>query len=243
MRKNKGINITGIIFKVLMVLILAFVIYTLYIKISDKMPSTIDSNNNNISIKNNEFTKLEAKKLFDKIVKDPAINYSFPTKESELLLKDMTLEQKLSIVFSNMEDEKLHKVCNTELEDELLQIGFLSSKSTLGSECFNYYASVDDVLTTAKLVFGSEYTLNIENNIEKVVPYYYFEDKNIVVFKYSNTTYQEFGKLISFKTENEFSILNIELNYPAGEGYAQEHYKIRFVKDNGSYYFYSIERI
>ena len=83
----------------------------------------------------------------------------------------------------------------------------------------------------------------IENNTEKVVPYYYFENKDIVVFKYSNTTYQEFAKLISFKNDDMFAILNIELNYPAGEGYDQDHYRIKFKTDNGSYYFYSIEKL
>ena len=40
-----------------------------------------------------------------------------------------------------------------------------------------------------------------------------------------------------------FAILNIELNYPAGEGYEKDHYRIKFKTDNGSYYFYSIEKL
>ena len=40
-----------------------------------------------------------------------------------------------------------------------------------------------------------------------------------------------------------FAILNIELNYPAGEGYDQDHYRIKFKTDNRSYYFYSIEKL
>ena len=199
MEQEKGISITKLIFSLLLVAICVFVFYTIYTKVKEKKPNVVNSNNNNASVEKKEFTKLEATKLFERIISDPAPSYSYPTKKGELLLDDMTLEQKLAIVFSNIDSNKLNKVCSTDLEDELLQNGFLSSKSVEGSECFNYYASVDDILATSKLIFGPNYTLDIENNTEKVVPYYYFENKDIVVFKYSNTTYQEFGKLISFK--------------------------------------------
>ena len=199
MEQKKGISITKLIFSLLLVAICVFVFYTIYTKVKEKKPNVVNSNNNNASVEKKEFTKLEATKLFERIISDPAPSYSYPTKKGELLLDDMTLEQKLAIVFSNIDSNKLNKVCSTDLEDELLQNGFLSSKSVEGSECFNYYASVDDILATSKLIFGPNYTLDIENNTEKVVPYYYFENKDIVVFKYSNTTYQEFGKLISFK--------------------------------------------
>ena len=199
MEQKRGISITKLIFSLLLVAICVFVFYTIYTKVKEKKPNVVNSNNNNASVKKKEFTKLEATKLFERIISDPAPSYSYPTKKGELLLDDMTLEQKLAIVFSNIDSNKLNKVCSTDLEDELLQNGFLSSKSVEGSECFNYYASVDDILATSKLIFGPNYTLDIENNTEKVVPYYYFENKDIVVFKYSNTTYQEFGKLISFK--------------------------------------------
>ena len=199
MEQEKGISITKLIFSLLLVAICVFVFYTIYTKVKEKKPNVVNSNNNNASVEKKEFTKLEATKLFERIISDPAPSYSYPTKKGELLLDDMTLEQKLAIIFSNIDSNKLNKVCSTDLEDELLQNGFLSSKSVEGSECFNYYASVDDILATSKLIFGPNYTLDIENNTEKVVPYYYFENKDIVVFKYSNTTYQEFGKLISFK--------------------------------------------
>lgn len=243
MEQKKGISITKLIFSLLLVAICVFVFYTIYTKVKEKKPNVVNSNNNNASVEKKEFTKLEATKLFERIISDPAPSYSYPTKKGELLLDDMTLEQKLAIVFSNIDSNKLNKVCSTDLEDELLQNGFLSSKSVEGSECFNYYASVDDILATSKLIFGPNYTLDIENNTEKVVPYYYFENKDIVVFKYSNTTYQEFGKLISFKNDDMFAILNIELNYPAGEGYDQDHYRVKFKSNNGSYYFYSIEKL
>lgn len=197
MEQKRGISITKLIFSLLLVAICVFVFYTIYTKVKEKKPNVVNSNNNNASVEKEEFTKLEATKLFERIISDPAPSYSYPTKKGELLLDDMTLEQKLAIVFSNIDSNKLNKVCSTNLEDELLQNGFLSSKSVEGSECFNYYASVDDILATSKLIFGPNYTLDIENNTEKVVPYYYFENKDIVVFKYSNTTYQEFGKLIS----------------------------------------------
>ena len=199
MEQKRGISITKLIFSLLLVAICVFVFYTIYTKVKEKKPNVVNSNNNNASVEKKEFTKLEATKLFERIISDPAPSYSYPTKKGELLLDDMTLEQKLAIIFSNIDSNKLNKVCSTDLEDELLQNGFLSSKSVEGSECFNYYASVDDILATSKLIFGPNYTLDIENNTEKVVPYYYFENKDIVVFKYSNTTYQEFGKLISFK--------------------------------------------
>lgn len=243
MEQKKGISITKIIFSLLLVAIFLFISYTIYTKIKEKKPNIVNSNNNNASVEKKGFSKLEATKLFEKIVKDPTPSYSYPTKKGELLLDDMTLEQKLAIIFSNIDSNKLNKVCGSELEDDLLQNGFLSTRSVEGSECFSYYAHIDDILTTSKLIFGPKYTLDVENNTEKVVPYYYFEDKNIIVFKYSNTTYQEFAKLISFKTEDEFAIINIELNYPAGEGYEKDHYRIKFKSDNGSYYFYSIEKL
>ena len=186
MEQEKGISITKLIFSLLLVAICVFVFYTIYTKVKEKKPNVVNSNNNNASVEKKEFTKLEATKLFERIISDPAPSYSYPTKKGELLLDDMTLEQKLAIIFSNIDSNKLNKVCSTDLEDELLQNGFLSSKSVEGSECFNYYASVDDILATSKLVFGPNYTLDIENDTEKVVPYYYFENKDIVVFKYSN---------------------------------------------------------
>mgnify|MGYP000313281401 CR=1 FL=1 len=178
MEQKKGISITKLIFSLLLVAICVFVFYTIYTKVKEKKPNVVNSNNNNASVEKKEFTKLEATKLFERIISDPAPSYSYPTKKGELLLDDMTLEQKLAIVFSNIDSNKLNKVCSTDLEDELLQNGFLSSKSVEGSECFNYYASVDDILATSKLIFGPNYTLDIENNTEKVVPYYYFENKD-----------------------------------------------------------------
>ena len=179
MEQEKGISITKLIFSLLLVAICVFVFYTIYTKVKEKKPNVVNSNNNNASVEKKEFTKLEATKLFERIISDPAPSYSYPTKKGELLLDDMTLEQKLAIIFSNIDSNKLNKVCSTDLEDELLQNGFLSSKSVEGSECFNYYASVDDILATSKLVFGPNYTLDIENNTEKVVPYYYFENKEV----------------------------------------------------------------
>ena len=164
MEQEKGISITKLIFSLLLVAICVFVFYTIYTKVKEKKPNVVNSNNNNASVEKKEFTKLEATKLFERIISDPAPSYSYPTKKGELLLDDMTLEQKLAIIFSNIDSNKLTKVCSTDLEDELLQNGFLSSKSVEGSECFNYYASVDDILATSKLIFGPNYTLDIEND-------------------------------------------------------------------------------
>ena len=93
MEQKKGISITKLIFSLLLVAICVFVFYTIYTKVKEKKPNVVNSNNNNASVEKKEFTKLEATKLFERIISDPAPSYSYPTKKGELLLDDMTLEQ------------------------------------------------------------------------------------------------------------------------------------------------------
>ena len=122
MEQEKGISITKLIFSLLLVAICVFVFYTIYTKVKEKKPNVVNSNNNNASVEKKEFTKLEATKLFERIISDPAPSYSYPTKKGELLLDDMTLEQKLAIIFSNIAPISLYWVKIRAFSSNILSI-------------------------------------------------------------------------------------------------------------------------
>lgn len=233
--KEKNNNIFVVIIVILSILLIISIGYTIY----DKIES---SKTQDEEIK--MLTKQEAEELFGKIVKDPIIeNVVFDNKSGELKVSDMDNNQLGAIIYANMGGSGKKEICNTELEDNLINLGIISKIDEGQYDCkiIDIY-EFDKVKEVAKSLFGKNYNLVI-NQSSINDSFYYYDEGNMAIFRYPGASYEDYIELKDYKLENDTAVLNIETNFPAGEGYEKDNYKLRFKLDDDNYYFYSIEKL
>ena len=232
--KEKNNNIFVVIIVILSILLIISIGYTIY----DKIES---SKTQDEEIK--MLTQQEAQELFEKIVKDPIIEFAFPTKTGELKVSDMDNSQIGAIIYAKMSGSGKKEICNTELEDDLINLGIISKIDEGQYDCkiIDIY-EFDKVKEVAKSLFGKNYNLVI-NQSSINDSFYYYDEGNMAIFRYPGASYEDDIELKDYKLENDTAGLNIETNFPAGEGYEKDNYKLRFKLDDDNYYFYSIEKL
>lgn len=232
--KEKNNNIFVVIIVILSILLIISIGYTIY----DKIES---SKTQDEEIK--MLTQQEAQELFEKIVKDPIIEFAFPTKTGELKVSDMDNNQIGAIIYANMSETDKYEICNTVVEDELIDLGIISKSGEGQYDCTVSALSLDKIKEISKSIFGEDYEFIPTQTADNDASFYYYEKRDIVIFRYAGATYNDYVELKDYKLENDTAVLNIETNFPAGEGYEKDNYKLRFKLDDDNYYFYSIEKL
>ena len=227
--KEKNNNILVVIIVILSIFLIISIGYTVY----DKIESSKQDNEETVIL-----TKQDAEELFGRIVKDPIIeNVVFANKSGELKVSDMNNTQIGAIIYANMSESDKTEICNTELEDDLIDLGIISKINEGQYDCkiIDIY-EFDKAKEVAKSLFGKNYNLVI-NQSSINDSFYYYDEGNMAIFRYAGASYEEIYNLKDYKLENNMALLNIE------DIHSNIEYKLKFKSDDDNYYFYSIEKL
>lgn len=194
-----------------------------------------NSNNNGGTIAR-DFDLDEAEDLFDKVVKDPAIEYAILGAVGELKVTNMDNTQLGALLLADIDEDEYLNICGTQSEEDLKSLGIIGARGVGQYDCSNVIVvSLDEVNEASKDLFGKI----LEFNTAGADNFYYYEKGKIAVFKYTTVGFEDWY----FKLDNYYindNIATIEIK--STPSYANYKYKINFEVSGDDYYLYSISK-